>query len=276
MAEQDYASMLTMFDQQALRYRIVNKIVSLPHDPSSDEEIVELYRRAITPRTRLLMICHLVNITGQILPVRKIADMARERGVLVMVDGAHSFAHLQFKVEDLGCDYYATSLHKWLGAPLGTGLLYVRKELIPTTWPLLGDTLYPKEDVRKLNHIGTNPMHNVLAIADALALHQQIGPARKERRLRFLKEYWTRQLRGVRGVVLNTPSDPRRACAIANVGLTRVDPDALMKVMLEKYRIWTVGIDNPKARVRGIRVTPNIFTTLPELDALVAALKALA
>lgn len=276
MAAQDYGSMLDMFKQQARRHGIINRVVSLPNHPGSDEEIVSLYEKALTPKTRLLMICHLVNITGQILPVRKICAMAHARGVPVMVDGAHSFAHLQFNIPDLGCDYFGASLHKWLGAPLGAGLLYVRKDRVAGLWPLFGDSTYGDDDIRKLNHTGTNPVHTELSIADALALHRKIGPARKEARLRYLQEYWTRQVRGRKGITVNTPAESHRACAIANVGIDRLAPGDVAKTLLEKHKIWTVAIDAPHANVRGVRITPNVYTTTAELDALVGALKELA
>ena len=276
MAAQDYGSMLDMFRQQARRHGIVNRIISLPPHPDSDEAIVALYEQAITPQTRLLMVCHLVNLTGQILPVKKICAMAHAHGVPVMVDGAHSFAHLDFKIPDLDCDYFGTSLHKWLGAPLGAGLLYVRQDRIAGLWSLFADGSYADDDIRKLNHTGTNPVHTELSVADALAFHRQIGPDRKEARLRYLQEYWTGRVRGHPGITLNTPAQSQRACAIANVAVDRLKPGDLAKVLLEKYRIWTVAIDSAAAGVHGIRVTPNLFTTTAELDALVAALGQLA
>ncbi|MBL9215285.1 MAG: aminotransferase class V-fold PLP-dependent enzyme [Opitutaceae bacterium] len=276
MAAQDYGSMLDMFRQQARRHGIVNRVVSLPLDPQSDDEIVSLYAEAITPRTRLVLVSHLVNLTGQILPVRRICDAAHARGVPVLVDGAHSFAHLDFRIPDLGCDYFGASLHKWLGAPLGTGLLYVRRDRIAGLWPLFGDTGYPDDDIRKLNHIGTNPVHAELTILDALRLHAHLGPARKEARLRFLQEYWTSRVRGRPGLTLNTPAQSARACAIANVRVDRLPPGELARILLERHRLWTVAIDAPDAGVRGVRVTPNLFTTTAELDILVDALRILA
>src|SRR5688500_11319892 len=185
-----------MFKLQARRYGIVNRVVSLPIDPRSDDEIVQLYAGAITPRTRLLMLSHMVNITGQILPVRKIADMAHARGVDVLVDGAHAFAHFDYKIPDLGCDYYAASLHKWLGCPLGTGILFVRREKIPSLWPIYGDwRMTDDADIMKLNHTGTHPVHTDLAIEQAIAFHETIGIARKEARLRHLQTYWTSKVR---------------------------------------------------------------------------------
>ena len=168
MAAQDYGAMLDMFALQAKRYGVVNRIVSLPIDPQSDDEIVQLYERAITPKTRLLMICHMVNITGHILPVNKVADMAHRHGVEVMVDGAHTFAQLDFRIPDLGGDYFGASLHKWLGTPLGAGLLYVRADKIAKLWPVYADSSVADTDIRKLNHTGTHPVHTDLAIANAI------------------------------------------------------------------------------------------------------------
>jgi selenocysteine lyase/cysteine desulfurase len=220
------------------------------------------------------MVCHMINITGQILPVRKIADMARRHGVQVMVDGAHTFGQLDFKIDDLGCDYYASSLHKWLGAPLGAGILYVRRERIKPLWQLYGDATFADDDIRKLNHTGTHPVATDLAIADAIAFHQAIGVQRKSARLRYLQRYWTDKLRGSKRIVLNTPEQIERSCAVANVGIEGIAPADLAKLLLDKYRIFTVAIDG--AGVHGVRVTPQVFTTLHELDALVKALTELA
>jgi selenocysteine lyase/cysteine desulfurase len=274
MAAQDYGAMLDMFRLQARRHGIVNRVVSLPVDPHSDEEIVSLYESAITPRTRLLMICHMVNITGQILPVAKVADMAHRHGVQVMVDGAHTFAQLEFTIPDLRADYFGASLHKWLGNPLGAGILWVRRDHIAELWPTFADLTVPEDDVRKLNHTGTQPVHTVLAIHDALDFHERIGIRRKEARLRYLQRSWTDQVRGRPGITLNTPSDPQRSGAIATVGVAGLEPAALGAALLERYRIWTVAIDS--AGVRGVRVTPHLFTSTAELDALVRALRELA
>ncbi|MBS1506121.1 MAG: aminotransferase class V-fold PLP-dependent enzyme [Bacteroidetes bacterium] len=273
MAEQDYGAMLDMFKLVAKRYGVVNKIVSLPNHPSSDDEIVQLYANAITPKTKLLMVCHMVNITGQILPVQKICDMAHSKGVQVMVDGAHAFAHIVFNIPDLHCDYYGASLHKWLSVPLGAGILYVKKENIKNVWPLLADGERPEDDIARLNHIGTHPVHTDLTIADAIDFHTKIGGERKESRLRYLQNYWTNQVRDIPNVVLNTPKDPTRSCAIANVGIKSMKPQELAEVLLKKYKIYTVAIDG--ANVHGCRITPNVYTTTQELDVLVKALKEL-
>lgn len=274
MAEQDYGAMLDMFKLQARRYGIVNKIVSIPNHPKSDEEIVEIYEKAITPKTRLLMVCHMINITGHILPIKKICDMAHAKGVEVMVDGAHAFAQIQYKISDLGCDYYGSSLHKWLSVPLGAGILYVKKDKISKLWQMFGDMGYQDDDIRKLNHTGTHPVHTDLTISNAIDFHQKIGIERKEARLRFLQEYWTKQVRNLPNILLNTPADAQRACGIANVGIKTMKPADLAKTLLTKYNVWTVAIDY--ANVHGCRITPNIYTSTAELDKFVAALKELA
>ena len=274
MAVQDYGAMLDMFKLQAKRYGIINTMVSLPIDPASDSEIVQLYERAITPKTRLLMVCHMVNITGQILPVRAIVDMAHRRGVDVMVDGAHAFAQLDFTIPDLGCDYYGASLHKWLGTPLGAGILYVRSDKIAGLWPVFAEASVADTDIRKLNHTGTHPVHTDLAIEHAIAFHDSIGIQRKEARLRYLKNYWTSRVRDVPNIVMNTPRDTRRSCAIANVGIRGMPPATLAKALLDTYRVWTVAIDS--ANVHGVRITPQLFTTTGELDTFVRALNTLA
>ena len=275
MAEQDYGAMLDMFKFQARRFEIVNRIVSLPLHPASDEEIVRLYESALTSRTRLLMIGHMINITGQILPVRKLTEMAHRHGVPVMVDGAHAFAQLDFTIGDLGgVDYYASSLHKWLGTPLGAGILYVRKDRIAPMWQLFGDTGFADDDIRKLNHTGTHAVATDLAIIDAIRFHETIGIARKSARLRYLQRYWTDQVRTHPNIVLNTPAAPERSGAIANVGVKGIAPKDLAKRLLDQYRIFTVAINN--AGVVGVRVTPQVFTTTAELDAFVKALRAIA
>jgi selenocysteine lyase/cysteine desulfurase len=274
MAAQDYGAMLDMFKLQARRHGIVNRVVSLPIDPQSDDELVQLYASAITPKTRLLMVGHMVNITGHVMPVRAIADMAHARGVEVMADGAHAFAQLAFAIPDLGCDYYGASLHKWLGTPLGAGILYVKRDKIQKLWPIYADEGMADTDIRKLNHTGTHPVHTDLGIENAIDFHESIGIERKEARLRYLQQYWTKQVRGVPNVIVNTPSDPKRSCAIANVGIANMKPGDLAKTLLERYKVWTVAIDT--ANVHGVRVTPQVFTTPQELDVLVRALKELA
>lgn len=270
-AIQDYGAMQDMFKLVEKRHGVVLKKVSVPNHPKSDEEIVELYANTITPKTKLLMVCHMINITGHILPIRKICDMAHRKGVEVMVDGAHAFAHIQFSVKDLDCDYYGCSLHKWLSTPLGAGMLYVKKEKIPQIWQLFGEEGRKDDDIYRLNHTGTHPVHTDLAINNAIEYYLRLGPERKEARLRYLQNYWTSQVRDLPHIVLNTPKETHRSCAIANVGVKDLKPSVLAETLLKKYRIWTVAIDG--AGVQGCRITPNVYTTTKELDAFVAALK---
>ena len=277
MAEQDYGHMLAQFRLNARRYGLVNRLVNVPPDPRTDDEVVSVYANAITPRTRLLMVSHVINVTGHILPVRKIADMAHARGVQVLVDGAHAFAHFEYRIPDTAADYYAASLHKWLGCPLGTGILYVKKERIPGLWPIYGDwRMTDDTDIMKLNHTGTHPVHTDLTIEHAIAFHNAIGIQRKEARLRYLQTYWTSKVRTLPRVFMNTPKDPSRACAIANVGITGVAPADFARTLFDKYRIWTNAVDNPTAGVQGVRVTPHVFIQPKELDVLVKAVSEIA
>jgi selenocysteine lyase/cysteine desulfurase len=274
MANQDYGAMLDMFTQQARRHGLVSRRVDIPMDPRSDADVVQVYANALTARTRLLMIPHIVNITGHILPVRAICEMAHARGVPVLVDGAHAFAQLDYRIAELQCDYYGASLHKWLCAPLGTGLLYVRRDRIAGLWPIYADEGVPADDIRKLNHTGTHPAHTDLTIERAIAFHEALGSARKEARLRYLQRYWTDRVRGNPGIFLRTPADPARACAIATVAVKGSAPGELARVLLERYRIYTVAIDG--AGVQGVRVSPQVYTSTPELDTFVRALEELA
>ena len=273
-AIQDYGAMLDMFKQVARRQGIVLKTISLPTNPASDAEIVDLYAKAITDKTKLIMVCHMVNVTGQINPVRQICDMAHSRGVEVMVDGAHAVAHFEFKISELNCDYYGASLHKWLAVPLGVGILHVRKEKIAQIWPLIAEEGVPLTDIKHLNHVGTIPVHTDLAVDDAIDFYEKLGPARKEARLRYLQNYWTTKVRAIPRVRLHHPADPTKSCAIANVGIEGMKPSVLAERLLKEYKIYTVAIDG--GNVHGCRITPNVFTTLLELDVLVKAISELA
>ena len=273
MAEQDYGAMLNHFKLVADRYGVVNKLVSVPNHPKDDQEIVDLYASAITDKTRLLMVCHMINITGQVLPIRKICDMAHERGVEVMVDGAHAYSHIDFQMADLNCDYYGTSLHKWLSAPLGSGMLWVRKDKIDNVWPLLASGNFDSNDIRRLNHLGTDPVHVDLGIVNAIEYQEAIGLKRKEARLKYQQQYWTKQLRDHPRDIINTPADINRHAAIGNVHIEGWDSRELADTLMQDYRIFTVGINRPG--VVGLRITPNLYTTLDELDTFVNAIKAL-
>ena len=270
-AKQDYGTMKEMFEQISDRYGVVNKIISVPNHPKNDEEIVSLYESQITSKTKLIMVCHMINITGQILPIKKICEMAHGYGVEVMVDGAHCVGHFDFSIDDFNCDYYGSSLHKWLATPLGAGLLYVNKNKTHRIWPLLANGNTDKSDIKRLNHIGTHPVHTDLAISNSIDYIKWIGMERKENRMRFLQRYWSDQLRNIKNVVVNTPIDMQRSCGIGNVGLTNMSPSKMENILFDKYNIFTVAIDY--ANVKGCRISPNIFTTTEELDIFVKAVK---
>jgi len=270
-AKQDYGTMKEMFEQISDRYGVVNKIISVPNHPKNDEEIVSLYESQITSKTKLIMVCHMINITGQILPIKKICEMAHSYGVEVMVDGAHCVGHFDFAIDDFNCDYYGSSLHKWLATPLGAGLLYVNKNKTHRIWPLLANGNTDKSDIKRLNHIGTHPVHTDLAISNSIDYIKWIGMERKENRMRFLQRYWSDQLRNIKNVVVNTPIDMQRSCGIGNVGLTNMSPSKMENILFDNYNIFTVAIDY--ANVKGCRISPNIFTTTEELDIFVKAVK---
>lgn len=273
-AIQDYGAMKLMFEQVAKRFGIINKEVSVPNHPKSDQDIVAVYEKAITAKTKLLMVCHMINITGQILPIKKICQMAHSKGVKVMVDGAHCVGHFEFDIKDLECDYYGSSLHKWLAVPLGTGLLYVADKHIDTLWPLFAEDKKEPGDISRLNHTGTIPVYHDITIENAIDYYSLLGGARKEARLRYLQEYWTKKVRDIHGININTPKESHRACGIANVGIEGMDPADLAKKLLDDYKVFTVAIND--ANVHGCRITPNVFTTTEELDILVEALKEMA
>jgi len=273
MAEQDYGAMLDMFKLVSERHGVVNKMISVPNHPKDDAEIVDLYKNAITPKTKVILVSHMINITGQILPIKKISEMAHQYGVQVMVDGAHAFAHIQFSIADLGCDYYAASLHKWLSVPLGAGILFVKKEYIKNIWPLFGDNEKDANKIKRINHTGTHPVHTDLTIPDSIAYYNMIGPAKKEARLRYLQQYWTSKINDNPNIILNTPTTPDRSCAISNVGIKNMKPAMLAERLMKEHKIFTVAIDY--ANVRGCRITPNLYTTTKELDVFVAALNTL-
>lgn len=270
-AKQDYGTMKEMFEQISSRYGVINKVISIPNHPKNDEEIVSLYESQITEKTKLIMVCHMINITGQILPIKKICEMAHKYGVEVMVDGAHCVGHFDFSIDDFDCDYYGSSLHKWLATPLGVGLLYVNKKNTEKLWPLLANGIQNKSDIKRLNHIGTHPVHTDLAISNSIDYINWIGIKKKEERMRFLQRYWSDKLRNINNIIINTPEDINRSCGIANVGLKNITPSEMSKILMDKYKIFTVAIDY--ANVKGCRISPNVFTTTQELDILVEAIK---
>jgi len=268
---QDYPRMLNTFRQRERREGIRVTQIRIPIPAEDPAEVVALFERAITPRTRAILICHVVNITGQILPVREVARMAHERGVPVIVDGAHSFAHLDFKISDLECEYFAASLHKWLFAPHGTGILVVRRDRIAPLWPLMAAPEAKDDDIRKFEEIGTHPAAPYLAVAEALTFHQGIGAARKEARLRYLRDYWATRLLAHPGVRLHTSLKPSCSCGLGTVELVGVPTRDLATWLWKQHRIIVAPIVHDE--FQGIRVTPSVYTTLEELDRFVAAME---
>ncbi|MBN2491517.1 MAG: aminotransferase class V-fold PLP-dependent enzyme [Planctomycetes bacterium] len=265
--DRDYPRMLTTFRQRERREGIRPSVISLRGLDEDPDGIVARIGEHITPRTRMVLISHVVFLNGQILPAARIVAMARERGVPVIVDGAHSLAHLDFKLSDLACDYFAASLHKWLCAPHGTGLLYVRRERIGGLWPLMAAEAKQDADIRKFEEIGTHPEAAFLAIAEALAFHLGIGPERKETRLLYLRDYWAKQLLEHDRVRLHTSLKPGMACGIACFGIEGVDSGALSAWLWNRHRILTTTVKHPD--FEGVRVTPNVYTRLEELDRFV-------
>lgn len=261
---QDYPRMLTTLRQRERREGLVLKTIKIPIPPKRLDEVTDVFERAITERTRVILISHMINITGQILPVRALCEMARSKGVEVIVDGAHTFAHFDFKQDDLRCDYFGTSLHKWLYAPKGTGLLYVKRDKIEKLWPLMAAEKTQATDIRKFEEIGTHSAAPKLAIGEAILFHRGIGPRRKEARLRYLSRYWMKRLRNLPNVMFHTSFDDQMSCGIATVEIVGVDPPALQSYLFDKHRIFVVAIVHDE--FKGIRVTPNVYTTIEELD----------
>jgi isopenicillin-N epimerase len=262
---QNYPRMLTSWDQRARREGIVVKQIKFAVPPPSDDYIVNQFREAITPRTRVIEITHITNLTGQILPVAKVVAMAREKGIDVFVDGAHAFAHFPFTRDELGCDYYGTSLHKWLLAPIGTGFLYVRRSKQKSLWPLMAAPASMDQDVRKYEEIGTHPAANHNAIAAALAFHRSIGGERKVARLRYLRDRWAKRLLAESSRVrVLTPLDGKQAGGIALFNVEGIDSAKLQGWLWAKHRIITTPIIH--AEFNGLRITPNVYTTLDEVD----------
>lgn len=263
----DYPNMTNAYKQREMRDGIKINWVELDMPMDNEKEIVRRYETAITSKTKVVHITHMVNYTGQILPCRKIADMAHAKGCEVVVDGAHTFAHTVYNIPDLGCDYFATSLHKWLCAPFGTGLMYVRKDKIKDVWALLSNNHPKGEDIRKFESIGTRSNAAEMAIANAVDFHWLVGSKRKEERLRFLKNYWCEKVIKHPKVKLYTSLKSDYSCALATMGIEGWEAGDIESRLFEKRKIIVVGIKHEK--VNGIRVTPHLYTSLRDLDRLV-------
>ncbi len=272
---QDYPNMINAYKQRELRDGIKVKWINLEL-PSEDENyLVSQYVNAFTTKTKVVHITHIINWMGQIIPVRKIAQEAHKRGIEVVVDGAHSFAHFDFKIPDLEADYFATSLHKWLYAPIGSGMLYVRKEKIKSIYPLFATSDNPlKDDIRKFEALGTRPMYIEQAIGKAIEFHEMIGIERKQKRLHYLKNYWFDRVKDIPKVKLHTSFSPDWGCAIGNVSVDGKTPAELDAFLMDKYKIHAVSIS--WENIKSLRVTPNVYTTTENLDVLVEAIKTFA
>ncbi len=265
VTNQNYGRMLTTWGQRARREGIVLKQISFKVPPPSQQYLVDQFRAGITPRTKVIEVTHITNLTGQIFPVKEIIAMARPLGIEVLVDGAHAYAHFPFRAADLDSDYYGTSLHKWLLAPVGTGFLYVKREKIRSLWPLMAAPPEMDDNIRKYEEIGTHPAANHNAIAVALAFHRAIGAERKIARLRYLRDRWAkRMLAESDRVRVLTPLDSPYAGAIGLFAVAGLDSAKLGAWLLDKHRIVTTPIEH--AEFHGIRITPNVYTTLDEVD----------
>ncbi|HEX5051060.1 MAG TPA: aminotransferase class V-fold PLP-dependent enzyme [Planctomycetota bacterium] len=268
--DQDYPRMLQAFRQRERRDGLVCKQVELPVPCVDDDDVVQRFAAAITERTRLILICHVINLTGQILPVQRVCAMAQKRGIPVIVDGAHAIAHFPFRIDEIGCDYYGSSLHKWLFAPIGTGLLYVKKERIPSLWPLFAADAAMDADIRKFEEIGTHPAALGLGIAEALTFHEGIGAERKLARLVMLRDRWAAPLTRLERIRLHTDLSPGRAGAIATVQVQGIETGKLGGFLWDRHRILISPIVH--ARFEGLRVSPSVYTTLDEIDRFVEVL----
>ena len=275
--EQDYPRMLTTWDQRRRRDKITVTRLQFPV-PTTEDDLYQRFERAITPRTKVFHFCHITNLTGQLFPVQRLSRLARSRGIQTVVDGAHAIAHFPFKIRDLECDYYGVSLHKWLLAPIGNGLLYVRRENIPKLWPLQAVPERQANDVRKFEAIGTYPTAIRAAVGEALAFHQAIGAERKAARLRYLTLRWANALKSNPRVKILSSLEPGQTWGLAMVGIDGVDSRALAQFMMDKYRIVINAVvgGQPPNQVfdyTGLRVTPNVYTTLQEIDTFVEAMQ---
>lgn len=275
--DQDYPRMLTTWDQRVRRDKIKLTRIQFPV-PTTQDDLYQRFERAITPQTKVFHFCHITNLTGQLFPVKRLSQLARSRGIVSVVDGAHAIAHFPFKIRDLECDYYGVSLHKWLLAPIGNGLLYVRRENIPKLWPLQATPERQNSSVRKFEAIGTYPTAIRASIGEALAFHQAIGAERKAARLRYLTLRWANALKANPRVKILSSLEPGQTWGVAMVGIDGVDARALSQFMMDRYRIVinaVVGGEPPNQvfDYTGLRVTPNVYTTLQEIDVFVDAMQ---
>ncbi|HEY9196868.1 MAG TPA: aminotransferase class V-fold PLP-dependent enzyme, partial [Mucilaginibacter sp.] len=270
----DYPHMVQAYRQRAMRDGIVYKQLSFDFPIENDDQIVKAYQEAITAKTKLIHVTHIINYVGQIMPVRKICDMAKAHGIEVIVDGAHSFGLLDFKIADLNCDYFGTSLHKFLSAPIGSGMMWIKKEKISKVFPLLCDGDPQGTDIRKFENIGTRSFPIEQGIGEAVNFQLAIGNKRKEERIRYLKDYWASKVLHLPKVKLHTSLKPEYSCAICGVSVDGMTPEQLELALFGDYKIHTVSI--VFENVSCVRITPHVYTTLNDLDKLVKAITEIA
>ncbi len=268
---QDYPRMIETFKQRERREGIVLKMISFPVPPPSMDDLYNRFERAVTHKTKLILVCHITNRTGQIFPVKRICQMAHARGIPVIVDGAHAFGHFPVNISDLDCDYYGVSLHKWTGAPVGTGFLYVRKSRIAGTWSLMASSATQAGDIRKFEEIGTHPAANHNAISAALVFDESIGIDRKAARLRYLRDRWAHRLAQNPKCKPLHSEDPAQSCGIGFLSFKGVDPAKIREALFTKYNIITVLV--PHEEYTGLRITPHIYSTVQEVDTFSAAVE---
>ncbi len=272
LTKQDYPNMINAWKQREKRDGIKLVWVNLEL-PSEDENyLINKYTDAFTLKTKLVQITHMINWIGQKIPVRKIADEAKKKNIDVLVDGAHTFAHFEFLIPDLNCDYFGTSLHKWLGAPVGTGMLYVRKEKIKDVWPLFGAVEKQEDNIRKFEHLGTRPFYIEEAIDKAIDFQEMLGAKRKEERLLYLKNYWMNKVKDLPKVKLHTSLKKEFGCAIGMVSIAGKEAGELDSYLFNNYKIHTVPINIEN--IHGLRITPNVYTSIKNLDVLVEGITA--
>jgi len=277
--EHDYPRMLTTWDQRMRRDKLKITRVQFPV-PTTADDLYSRLEGAITPRTKVLHFCHMTNLTGQIFPVQRLCRMARARGITTIVDGAHAGCHFPYKISDLECDTYGVSLHKWLLAPFGTGILFVRRNLIPKFWPLQAAPATADTDIKKFEEIGTSPAATKMAITDALAFHRAIGADRKAARLYYLTMRWAGRLQKQPRFQMYSSLKPGETWGMATVGIDGMEATKITAYLWDKYRIVVAGLaqgpmPGQQFPFQGVRVTPNVSTTIDEVDLFATAMEEL-
>ena len=267
----EYPNIIQALDMRERRFGTKVRIVDVPIHPKNQQEIVDKVIAAVNKKTKVILISHMVFLNGQVFPVKEVCAKAREMGLETIVDGAHSFSHVDMDISEIGCDYYASSLHKWLGAPLGNGLLYVREENADRLWPLYGDTDYDDDNIMKLEHLGTRPCSDQNGIIPAVDFNLEIGKTEKSQRLKFLQMRWASELKDQKNIILNTPLGEGQSYGIANVGVKNLHPSELADKLFDDHNIFTVPIDDDRG-IRGVRVSPNLYSTVEDIDKFIEAM----